>query len=317
MLGSHLIRELIAKDYSMRVLIQPQSDSPTLDGLPIDLVSADLTDESMDIAQAVKGCRYVFHCAAVTSQWADPKLVWKVNYEGTKGILDACVKENVERLIFTGSASSFQFGSIESPGSERDDFPSAYRGIPYMESKHKAMKLVCEYVKKGVIDAVIVAPTFMLGDLDFRPSSGELVRQFIQKGFPFVPSGGRNFANARDVAKTMVSAMKKGKSGETYIAGGQNMQYLDFFSRVARLAKVNPPRWIAPKSALWTIGAAGSVYGKLSRKKAVMDLRMAKLSMLGTYYSSKKAVDELDMPQTPIEIGIEQTISGLKKYNHI
>lgn len=317
LLGSHLVRELTESNYSVKALVHPQSESPTLDGIPVELVKGDLADDSLDMAELVGGCRYVFHCAAITHMWAKSNLVWKVNFEGTKRILDACAKSKVERLIFTGSASSYQFGSIDQPGNESNSFPQAYRGIPYMESKRKATQLVREYVEKGIVDAVIIAPTFMLGDLDSGPSSGELTRQFLRRGLRFVPAGGRNFANARDVAKAMISSVKKGKSGETYIAGGQNMQYLDFFSEVARVAKAKPPRWILPKSILLAAGAAGSLVGKLKNSKAVFNLRMAKLSMLGTYYSSKKAIDELGMPQTSLVTGIEQTISGLKKYNHI
>jgi dihydroflavonol-4-reductase len=317
LLGSHLTRQLLEQGFSVRVFLQSASASPTLRGLPVERVEGDLLDEGPALAEAVRGCRYVFHCAAITDLWADPKIVWKVNLDGTRKVIEACVREKVGRLIFTGSASSFQSGPLENPGDESGAFPGAYRGIAYMESKHSAMELVRESTKHGDLDAVIVAPTFMLGDLDFRPSSGELIRQFILRGLRYTSRGGRNFVCASDVAAAMISAIEKGRSGEAYIAGGQNLSYFDFFSKVARIANVPPPRRVLPDFALLSAGAICSGFQGVTGRRAPLDLRTARLSLLHTYYRPQKAIDELNMPQTSIETGIEQTLRGLKEFGHI
>ena len=317
LLGSHLVRELIRRGYSVRVLIQPRCVSPTLNDLGVERVEGDLLAEDRAVEDAFRGCAYVFHCAAVTDLRADPDLVWRVNLGGTQRVLDACIREGVRRLIFTGSASSFQFGTREAPGDETGGFPPPYRGIPYMESKFRAMDLVRQCVQRGKIDAVIVAPTFMLGDLDSRPSSGELIRQFVARGLPFTSPGGRNFVCAADVAAAMVAAVASGRRGESYIAGGQNVTYLEFFSEVARAAGVKPPRWVLPKSLLVAAGALGSATGRLRGSRPPLDLRMARLALLGTYYDARKAVAELGMPQTPLQTGIAKTLAGLREFGHI
>ena len=317
-LGSHLVRALLARDAQVRVFLQRGSTSPTLSGLPIEIIEGDLLEDGPALSEAIRGCDLVFHCAAVTDMWAEPSLVWRVNLEGTKKVLEACSGESVGRLVYVGSASSFAFGTIEDPGREDGSFPAVYRGIEYMESKHRASVLLREYVDTRRLDAVTVAPTFMLGGLDWRPSSGELVRQFINRGLRFVTPGGRNFAYAPDVAAAMVSASEKGAVGRSYICGGPNMSYLDFFSAVAHTAgTVEPPRFVLPGPLVKAGGAAGSIYEKVTGKRAALNARMAKLSLYGTYYSSARAVEELGMPQTPIETAIAETIAGLKEYGHI
>jgi dihydroflavonol-4-reductase len=300
------------------VFIQPQSKSPTLDGLPVELLEGDLLDADGRLEQAVDGCRYVFHCAAITDMWAPRDITWKVNLDGTRRVLDACLEKGVRRLVFTGSASSFQFGTIENPGDESGSFPATYRGIAYMESKHRAMKLVLESVDQRGLDAVVVAPTFLLGALDWRPSSGELIRQFLKRRMRFTSPGGRSFVHASDVAQAMVAAAEKGKKGQCYIAGGHNLSYLDFFTRVANLAGgVSPPRFVLPRSAIMACGAAGSLYGKVFSRRPPLDLRMARLALCGTYYSSDKAARELGMPRTPIDASIEESIKSLRDYGYV
>jgi dihydroflavonol-4-reductase len=318
LLGSHLVRKLLQRNWSVRVFIQPQSRSPTLDGLPLQWIKGDLLCADGQLEQAVAGCRYVFHCAAITDMWADEKITWQVNLDGTRKVLDTCLEQGKPRLIYTGSASSFQFGTLEHPGDERGAFPPAYRGIAYMESKHRAMQLVREYVDRRGLDAVVVAPTFLLGAHDWRPSSGELIRQFLKRKMLFTSPGGRNFVHASDVAQAMIAAAEKGGKGHSYIAGGHNVRYLDFFTRVARIAGgVNPPRFILPKCAIVAAGMAGSLYGKVLSKRPPLDLRVAKLSLCGTYYSADKATRELGMPRTPIDASIGESIKSLRDYGYV
>ena len=317
LLGSNLTRELIEQGYSVRVLIHPQSKSQTLNGLPVEKIIGDLTSEDDVLKKAVNGVEAVFHCAAITNMWANRELVFRVNLEGTRRILELCLANEVKRLVFVGSASSFQFGSMENPGTEQGGFPLEYKGVAYMESKHQALNLVRQYVSEKGLDAVMVMPTFMLGAYDSGPSSGELIRQFIIRKMRFVSPGGRNFVYVKDVAKAMISALEKGKKGESYILGGENLTYLAFFQKVAKLAGVNPPKFELPGFLVVLAGVSGSVYERIFRRPVGLNLRMARLACLGTYYSPAKAIKELGMPQTPIEIAIAESLKSLKEYGYL
>lgn len=317
LLGSNLVRELLKEGFSVRALIQPGSKSPTLENLPIEKLSGDLLSQDNTLEQAMTDIEAVFHCAAITNMWAKPELVFQVNLGGTRRVLDSCLLKGVKKLIFVGSASSFQFGSLQNPGDERGGFPVEYQGMPYMESKHQAMNLVKKYVKEKGIDAVIVAPTFMLGAYDWGPSSGELIRQFIKRGLKRVSPGGRNFVYVKDIAKAMISALSRAKTGEAYILGGHNLTYLDFFQKVAKLAGVTPPKGEIKSGLVILAGLAGSAWGKISRKPAQLNLKMARMACLGTYYTPAKAIRELGMTQTPIETAIAESLQSLKEYGHL
>ena len=317
LLGSNLVRELIGRGFAVRVLIQPGSKSRTLDGLGLEKITGDLLADDGTLAQAAGGCDAIFHCAAITNMWAKPELVFQVNLEGTRRVLDACVARKIKKLIFVGSASSFQFGSREKPGDEQAPFAPAYKGMPYMESKHQAMNLVKEYVKNKGLDAKIVAPTFMLGGYDFGPSSGELIRQFLKRKLGSVSPGGRNFVYVRDVAKAMVNALEQGRTGEAYILAGENLTYWEFFGKVAKIAGVPAPKRVLPSGVVVLAGLAGSAYGKISGKPAQLNLKMAQMACLGTYYNPAKARSELGLPAAPVEKAIEESLASLKQYGHI
>jgi dihydroflavonol-4-reductase len=317
LLGSNLVRELLAQGHQVRALIQPGSRSPTLDGLDLERVNGDLLDQGDGLRGALLGCEAVYHCAAVTNQWADAGLTWKVNYEATARLAEACQEAGVSRLIYVGSASSFQFGPRERPGDESGPFPPAYRGVAYMESKHKAAELVREKVRQGRLDAVIVAPTFLLGPYDFGPSSGELIRQFVVRKLRFVSPGGRNFVYAGDAAKAMAAALTRGRPGETYLLAGENLTYLEFFTLVARESGLAPPFLVLPGPAVLAGGLAGSFYEKATGRRGLINYRLARMSLLGTYYTAGKAVRELGMPQTPAGEAIAVAVRGLREYGHI
>lgn len=317
LLGSNLVRELLARGHEVRALILPVTATPTLDGLPIERQEGNLLDGEDALLAGMNGCDAVYHCAAITDLWAEAAVTWRVNVEGTRRVLEACLAASIKRLIFVGSASSFMPGMIARPGDETGAFPEAYRGTTYIESKHRAAALVREYVRERGLDAVIVAPTFLLGPYDARPSGGEVIRQFLAHGLPFTSRGGRCFAYAPDVAQAMVAAFEKGRKGETYILGGANHTYREFFGKVARIAATDGPRITLPDALIRAAGQASSWLERVTGSRRAFNATIARLSLLGTYYSSAKAIEELGMPQTPIETAIETSIGALRKYGHL
>lgn len=317
LLGSNLVRRLLKKDYEVRVLIYPGSCSVSLEGLDIEQIDGDISDKNFNLAKAMRGCDGVLHLAAITDIWADPDITWKVNLEGTRHILDACLSSGIKRLIFVGSASSYEAGAIDSPGDETGGYPKAHVGIAYMESKHQAAELVRTYVREKNLNAVIVTPTFLLGPHDSRPSGGELLKRFLEKGMAVTSPGGRNFAYACDVAEGVRLAFEKGRVGETYLLGGHNLSYMDFFTRVGRIAGHQGPRHILMPEIILVAGMAASLIGKLTFTKPKFNKSIARLSLLNAYYSSDKAINELGYMQTETDIAIRDSIKALVEYNHL
>lgn len=317
LLGSHIVRGLLARGFQVRAFILGSSGSPTLKGLEIETIRGDILGDAAKLAGAMKGCDVVYHAAALTDQWAPAELIWKVNLEGARRTMDAAAAADVRRFVFTGSASTFRSGSKDEPGDENGPFPEACRRGPYIESKRAAHGLALEYAAKGRLDAVIVAPTFMLGEYDWRPSSGELIRQFLKRGLRFSAPGGRCFAYAGDVAEAHIAAAQKGGKGECYIAGGANLTYMEFFTLVAGLAGTKPPALTLPAPLVLAAGAAGSLVEKATGKRGALNLELAKLSCEYAFYSSRKAERELGYSITPVEASARRSLESLRAYGHI
>lgn len=321
LLGSHLVRELIKRGEKVRALVQPGSQSPTLTGLDLETVGGDLADVA-SLRLALTDVDRVIHAAALTNQFAPDQLHWAVNFEGTRALTDA-VRDTTPgcRFVLVGSASTVAFGTKEMPGDESGGFPAEYSGIAYMESKHAAMEHVRGLVADGALDATIVAPTFLLGDHDWRPSSGELLLEYLRRGVPVAPPGGRNFVGAADAAVGIANALDRGAAGETTLLAGHNLSYEEFFTLVSRSAGVSPPRGVLPVGAVLAAGSAADRYAAISKRLGRQPPRFsrtfARLSVLDCYYDNAKAVRELDLPVTPIESSILASFRSLRAFGHL
>lgn len=317
LLGSNLVRALLERGIVVRALIHPSSRSKTLDGLNIDRRTGDLLNRQ-SVEDAARGCDAVFHVAASTAMWPprDPKIT-AVNVEGTQNVLEAVANCGIGKMVHVGSASSIGYGTKEQPGTEETPYKYHGFGLAYFDSKLEAQRLVLKYVKEKGLDIVIVNPTFMLGPHDSGPSSGRLISRFVDLKPMFYPPGGRCFVHVRDVASGMISAMKKGRSGECYILGCRNMDMKEFFGAVARVAGIRPPALMIPKQAMLLAGAAGSAIGTVTGKTPEITYEMARSSCLGSYYSPTKAVRELGLPQTPVETAIEDAYRWLRDNGYI
>lgn len=315
LLGANVVRRLLAAGYAVRALVLPSSPAAVLAGLPVDIVRGDL--RTVDLAPVVAGCRFVCHCAAITDVRADARLARSVNVDGTARLVAASLAAGVQRFVHTASASAHAFGSKAQPGNEESPFPPLYRGIPYMETKADATRLVQQAVARDGLDAVIVAPTFMIGGFDARPSSGQLIVEFLRRRMRLTPPGGRNFAYVGDVAAALVSALERGRTGQIYLCGGENLTYREFFTTVAAVAGVPAPRGTLPRGAVLAAGTAGSLFECLSGRPAPVNRLLARLGSVGTYYDSGKAMRELGLPQTSIAVAVDEAIAWLRSAGHL
>lgn len=316
LLGSNIVRELIAQGYEVKAMVQPGRKTGTLDGLPIEKVEGDLLNGDQ-LKELIKGCRFVLHGAASTAMWPDKNpIVRKVNIEGTRNVLEACVPNQIERLVYIGTANSFGYGTKEQPGDENKAYSAGVYQNDYMDSKYQAHLLVLDYVKRG-LNAVIVNPTFMLGPYDSAPSSGAMILAVVKGQVPGYSPGGKNYICVKDAAKGAVNAIKMGRSGESYIMGNENLNYKEAFEKMAKVAGVKAPKMAVPKFALMLYGGWGSLMGRITGKAPKVSKTMAKISCAEFYYSSAKAVKEIQLPQTPIEQGIQEAIDWFRENGYL
>lgn len=311
LLGSNLVRILLDRGHELRVFVQPGRTVNSLDGLNLKKAEGDLLNyESLKAAAGEVDA--IFHLAASTSIWPSRnEMVNRVNIEGTRNILRLAKESDVKKLVHVGTANTFSFGTKENPGREDTAYKGLQYGLDYMDSKWKAHQLVMEAVKEG-LPALVVNPTFMLGAYDSVPGSGAMILAVYSQKLPGYAPGGRNYICAKDAAKGIANALEKGKTGESYIIGNENLSYKEAFGKMAVELGVKPPTRSIPKWALLVYGRFGSLLAGITGRKPTVSWPMAKIACDAHYFSAEKAVRELDLPQSPIEEGIRESFNWLK-----
>jgi len=316
LLGSNLIRKLLRKGHEIRAFVYKGEEIKTLENLKIEKSEGNILFYE-DLIAASKNIDVIYHLAANTSVWPSRhKSIVEVNVEGTKNILRLAKKIKVKRLIYVGTANTFSFGTKQQPGAERSTYQGGKYRLDYMDSKYEAHQLVIRAVKEGV-PAIIVNPTFMLGSYDSKPSSGQMIVAIHNNKVPGYPPGGRNYICIKDAAEGIANALTKGRIGESYIIGNENLSYKEAFGKMAKVIGVNPPKFTFPKFLVLLVGIMGSIQSKITGKKPNVSLPLARISCDDHYYSSSKAVKELNLPQTPIEVGIKESFEWLQTNKYL
>ena len=306
LLGSHVVRQLLARQYRVRALIQPGVAAKSLAGLPIHQVEGDLLDAAR-VEAAMTGCAYVIHVAGITDQWPDrhPKF-HAVNVQGTDHVIAAALRHQVTRLVHVSSSNAFGAGDARRPGTERSPWKGYLYGHDYFDTKFISQQRVLQAVAEHHLPAIVVNPTFMLGPIDRRPSSGKLLVTAWNQTLKFCSAGGKNFVHVRDVATGIVNALSMGRLGACYLLGHENLTFAQLFQKIEQVTGKRQPRRVAPPWILKLTGALMGSLARLTRRPPVLSYKMAWMASEIMYYSAQKAVQELNLPQTPIETAIRE-----------
>ncbi|MBX2947998.1 MAG: NAD-dependent epimerase/dehydratase family protein [Crocinitomicaceae bacterium] len=317
-LGSNLVRELLKRNYDVSVLLLEGTNSPTLSGLPITSFYGNITNpESLN--EPFSNQDVVIHCAAATNVFPPRnEFINKVNIEGTKNIADACLKHNIKRLIYVGTANSFSYGMTkDKPGVEDTPYLSVRYGLDYMDSKRYAQDYIIDAVKTKGLPAIVVNPTFMIGPYDSKPSSGLMILALHQGRVPGYTSGGKNYVAVKDVAFAIAQAIEKGRIGECYILGNENLTYREAFNKLAQAIDAKPPKRKLANSVVISYGVVNGIMAKLFKFYPAVTKELAIISCDHHYYSAEKARRELDMPQTPIEVAVKECFEWFKENGYL
>lgn len=320
-LGAHVARVLAAHGAELRVLVRRTSDLRNLDGLMADRVEGDLRDFG-SIERAMNGCDTVFHVAADYRLWVrDPEEMYRSNVEGTRGLLQAARKNNVDRVVYTSSVATIGFGGTRNGGGWADeDSPVCLQDMvgPYKRSKFLAEQVALEAGRSGQ-HVVVVNPSTPVGEMDIKPTpTGRIVLDFLKKKFPAYVDTGLNLVDATECARGHVQALEKGKSGQRYILGGENLTLKQILDRLAVITglpspTVEVPQFVAMGAAvideLWT----GRIRGREPR--ATIDaVRMGRKKM---FVSSKKAERELGWQVVPVDAALARAAEWFQANGYV
>ncbi|MDM9384804.1 NAD-dependent epimerase/dehydratase family protein [Chlorogloeopsis sp. ULAP01] len=306
-IGANLVRLLLQEGYTVRALVRPSSRLDNLQGLNVEFIQGDLNDP--DLWQQVLGCQYLFHVAAHYSLWQkDKDLLIRHNVLGTHNILAAAQKAGIERTVYTSSVAAIGVGAAGTAVDETYQSPLEKLVGNYKKSKFLAEQEAMQAARAGQ-DVVVVNPTSPIGPWDIKPTpTGDIILRFLRRQMPFYMDTGLNFIDVRDVAKGHLLALQKGKPGERYILGNQNLTLKQLLDQLAEITGLSAPQraipaWL-PQSVAWVDEKILTLLGK-SPSVPLDGVRMATQTM---YYDASKAVRELGLPQSPLSVALKDAV---------
>ena len=313
-IGGNLARTLVSRGYEVRAIVRPNSNTLALEDLDVQLVPGDLRDKQ-SVAHALEGCHGLFHCAAVYSFWSpDPTLVYKVNAEGTRIILEEARRAGVHRVVYTSTVSTIGLPKKGLGTEETKVNPKDLVGH-YKKSKFLGEQEALNAAKTG-LPVVVVNPAAPIGPWDVKPTpTGGIVLDFLRKKLPFYISTGMNVVDVEDVAEGHVLAMEKGVPGQRYILGNRNMTLLQVLLTLEAITGVKAPRIKIPMNLIILMGMIDYlVEGKLLNRKPRIPLEGMRVAKKPMYVSSAKAVRDLGLPQTPVEEAFEKAVRWFRDH---
>ncbi len=290
-IGSAVVRHLLEEGEPVRVLVRPSSDRRNLEGLDLEIAVGDLNDPA-SLKSAVEGCSALFHVAADYRLWTrHPEEMIRTNVEGSTAIIRKAMKAGVERIVYTSSVAALGINRDGTPADE--DTPSTVGDMigVYKRSKFLAEEAVRRLATEEGAPVVIVNPSAPIGPRDIKPTpTGRMVVEAASGRMPAYVDTGLNVVHVDDVAAGHIQAWRKGKVGERYVLGGQNLPLGDILAEIADICGRKAPKFRIPHGAIMPIAHMAEAWTRLTGGDepfvTVDGVRMARKKM---YFSSTKA----------------------------
>jgi dihydroflavonol-4-reductase len=312
-IGNVLVRELIALGQAVRVLVLPKDNLQPLAGLNVEIVNGDVTDKA-SLETAFKGADIIFHLAGIITIMPRMKdILEKVNIEGTRNVASACRSAGVRRLIYTSSIHAIAEPPHGTPIDEFQPFnPERVLG-DYAWSKARASLLLLDEAKKGGLDVVIGCPTGVIGPYDYNVSNiGQMILDFDSGRLKSYVKGAYDFVDVRDVAKGLILAAEKGKSGRHYIFSGSQVHIPELMRELALDIGKPAPTYQIPVLLARSAGVLASIYYRLLKRKPVFTAYSIDVLASNSLVNSSRARGELGFTSCPWQESIRDQVEWFR-----
>jgi dihydroflavonol-4-reductase len=289
-----------------------------LQGLPAETASGDLRDAN-SVEKAMAGCDTVFHVAADYRLWVrDPAEMYRSNVDGTRAILEAARKNGVRRVVYTSSVATVGFTSNGHPADEDSPVSLADMIGHYKRSKFMAEQVALEAGRSGM-QVVTVNPTTPVGEQDVKPTpTGRIVLDFLKRKFPAYVETGLNLVDVKECARGHIAALEKGKSGERYILGGEDLTLKQILETLGKITGLPSPKVKLPYIFAFAAGVVDeAITGRMLHRepRATVDtVRMGKKKM---FASSSKAERELGWKILPVEGALRRAVDWFRNNGYV
>ena len=316
-MGSNIVRQLIKDGAEVRAAVRKNSNTLNLEGLEIEKVHWDAQDKD-SVKLALKGCDVLYHTAAYFAHWSrDKQLFYDINVEGTKNVLEEALFQGLEKVVYTSTSNTIGSHGAGNYVNEDAEFNGWDSGDHYAISKYLAEIEAIKIYEKG-LPLVIVNPTLVIGVRDYKPTpSGALIVDIANGDMPGYIEGAINVIDVEDVAKGHLLAAKKGKMGDRYLFGNENVFVGEFFNLIAEIAGVKAPTRKIPYKVALLLGYLFQMGSRITKKPPLVSATQVRLGKMGEHFDCSKAIDELGLPQTPIKKTIEKAIDWFKDNGYI
>jgi dihydroflavonol-4-reductase len=311
--GCHVARALVADGVSVRAFVRRGADMRALEGVNCELAFGDLRDPA-SVTVAARGCDVLYHVAADYRLWVtDEAAMYATNVEGTRNVIVAARAAGARRLIYTSTVGALGIGG---DGIGREDTSVALEDMvgPYKRSKFLAEREALGAARDGA-PIVIVNPSTPIGPYDYKPTpTGRIISEFLNRRIPAYLETGLNLVCVEDVARGHLLAAARGRIGEKYILGGENVTLAGMLQRLSRGSGLPAPRLKIPYAVAWGFalmaeGVARTVTHRAPRA-SLTEVRMARKKM---FFDSAKARAELGYASAPIDDGLTRAIEFFRR----
>jgi dihydroflavonol-4-reductase len=302
-------RVLAEQGADLRLLVRSTSNLKNLEGLKAETAIGDLRD-SESLEKAMAGCEVVFHVAADYRLWVrDPAEMYRSNVEGTRAILEAARNNAVRCVIYTSSVATVGFTRNSHPADEDSPVSLADMIGHYKRSKFMAEQVAMDAARGGM-RVVTVNPTTPVGEQDVKPTpTGRIIVDFLKRKFPAYVETGLNLVDARECARGHVAAVEKGKSGERYILGGENLTLKQILDKLGVISGLPSPKVKLPYFVAYAAGAVDQmVQGRLLGREPRATIETVRMGKKKMWASSGKAERELGWKTVPVDDALSRAV---------
>ena len=313
-IGNVLVRELYLRGRRVRALLLPGEDRKPLQDLEIEFLEGNVLDEAAMHA-AMKGVEVVYHLAGlITILPGDDSLVERVNVQGTENVIKAAMAAGVRRLVYTSSIHAIQRVPEEFTIDESVPFDTSGLNSAYDSSKAMASLMVLEAVREG-LDAVVVCPTGVIGPFDYRLSEmGRLILDSVKSKLQFSVDGAYDFVDVRDVARGLIQACERGRTGEHYILSGERVTIPKLMATVREVVNLKALQITVPmRLAKFGAELVTPLYRLMDIRPRFTRYALETVTS-NSYISYAKAARELGYAPRSLRESITDTVRWLMKY---
>lgn len=312
--GSAVVRRLLAAGFDVRILVRRDSDMRNANGLDVDLVPGDLRNPATFDA-ALRGCEALFHVAADYRLWVrDPQQMFAVNVDGTRTLIEAAQRSGMQRIVYTSSVATL---GLSESGPAGEDTPVTFENMigPYKQSKFLAEQAVLKLVREAGAPVVIVNPSTPMGPGDVKPTpTGKIIADALSGRMPAYVDTGLNVVHVDDVADGHLLAYERGRIGERYILGSENMFLADILREVAHLAHRKPPAIRLPHAAVLPIAYLCEVWAQLANQEPMVCADGVRLARKHMFFTSEKASRELGYRSRPAREALRDAVAYFSEW---